>query len=124
MRRAGIGMSFKNSHISVSRVEFRRDRRYPVPPLVVRILERDYPAVNWSLGGFQIDASDLALAVGDGVEGSLHMTETSRSCSFVGEIIWTRNERGTVGAKFTVLAPNAVELLDGYMAYWLKRSRR
>lgn len=117
-------MPFKNSHISIGRVEFRRDRRYPVPPLVVRIMERDYPALNWSLGGFQFDGSDLALAVGDGVEGSLHMSEMSRSCSFVGEIIWASDEQGTVGVRFTALAPNAVELLDGYMAYWLKRSRR
>ena len=117
-------MPFKNSHISIGRVEFRRDRRYPVPPLVVRITERDYPAVNWSLGGFQIEANDLALAIGDGVEGILHMVETDRSCSFVAEIIWTQGETGTVGAKFTALAPNAVELLDGYMAHWLKRSRR
>ena len=117
-------MPFKNSHISIGRVEFRRDRRYPVPPLVVRISERDYPAVNWSLGGFQIEARDLALAVGDGVEGTLHMSGMNRSCSFVGEIIWARGERGIVGAKFTALAPNAVDLLDGYMAYWLKRSRR
>lgn len=117
-------MPYKNSHITVGRVEFRRDRRYPVPPLVVRIAGRDYPASNWSLGGFQVDASDVALAVGDGVEGLLHMVEMDRSCSFVAEIMWTRSERGTIGAKFTALAPNAVELLDGYMAYWLKRSRR
>jgi hypothetical protein len=117
-------MPFKNSHISISRVEFRRDRRYPVPPLVIRITERDYPAVNWSLGGFQIDASDLALAVGDGVEGLLHMVGMDRSCNFVAEIIWTGREQGTVGARFMELAPNALELLDGYMAHWLKRSRR
>jgi hypothetical protein len=117
-------MPFKNSHISIGRVEFRRDRRYPVPPLAVRIQGRDYPALNWSLGGFQIQAGDLALAVGDGVEGILYMSEMSRSCSFVAEIIWTRREQGAVGAKFTALPPNAVELLDGYMAYWLKRSRR
>lgn len=117
-------MPFKNSHISIGRVEFRRDRRYPVPPLVVRIMERDYRAVNWSLGGFQIEASDLALATGDGVEGILQMSALNRSCSFVAEIIWTGSERGAVGAKFTALAPNAVELLDSYMAYWLKRGRR
>jgi PilZ domain-containing protein len=117
-------MPFKNSHISIGRVEFRRDRRYPVPPLVIRITERDYAAVNWSLGGFQIDASDLALAVGDGVEGLLHMVEMGKSCNFMAEIIWTRGGRGEIGAKFTELAPNAVELLDGYMAYWLKRGRR
>ena len=117
-------MPFKNSHISIGRVEFRRDRRYPVPPLLVRIQGRDYPALNWSLGGFQIEAEDLALALGDGVEGILHMPEMSRSCNFVAEIVWTGRERGAVGASFTALAPNAVELLDGYMAHWLKRSRR
>jgi len=117
-------MPFKNSHISIGRVEFRRDRRYPVPPLVARIQDRDYSAVNWSLGGFQMEADDLALGVGDGVEGILYMSEMSRSCSFVGEIVWTEREPRTVGVKFTALAPNAVELLDGYMAYWLKRSRR
>jgi len=112
-------MPFKNSHISIGRVEFRRDRRYPAPPLVVRIEGRDYPALNWSLGGFQIEAGDLALGVGDGVEGILYMSEMSRSCSFVGEIVWTERE-----PRVTALAPNAVELLDGYMAHWLKRSRR
>jgi hypothetical protein len=117
-------MPFKNPHISVSRVEFRRDRRYPVPPLAVRISGRDYPAVNWSLGGFQIEAGDTGFAVGDEVEGDLQMPEISRSCSFVGEIIWIRRRGGAVGAKFTALAPEAVDLLDGYMAYWLKRSRR
>ena len=117
-------MPFKNSHISIGRVEFRRDRRYPVPPLLVRIQGRDYPALNWSLGGFQIEAEDLALALGDGVEGILHMPEMSRSCSFVAEIVWTGRERGAVGARFTALAPDAVGLLDGYMAHWLKRSRR
>lgn len=117
-------MPFKNSHISIGRVEFRRDRRYPAPPLVVRIEGRDYPALNWSLGGFQIEAGDLALTIGDGVEGILYMSQTSRSCSFVGEIIWTERDPRAVGVKFTALAPNAVELLDGYMAYWLKRSRR
>ena len=117
-------MPFKNSHISISRVEFRRDRRYPVPPLVVRISERGYPALNWSLGGLQIEAGDNGLAVGDGVEGDLQMPEISRSCSFVGEIIWIRRKGGVVGVKFTALTPEAVELLDGYMAHWLKPSRR
>ena len=117
-------MPFKNSHISVGRVEFRRDRRSLVPPLVVQIWGRDYPALNWSLGGFQIDASDLALAVGDGVEGSLHMPGMNKSCSFSGDIMWTSGKRGSVGVKFTGLAPDAVGLLDAYMAYWLGRSRR
>lgn len=116
-------MPFKGPHISVGRLEFRRDRRYPVPPLIVRISLRDYLAINWSLGGFQIEARDLGLAVGDGVAGSLHMLETSKSCEFVAEVIWAGGD-GATGAKFTDLSAEAVEALDGCMAQWLKRGRR
>ena len=43
------------------REESRRDRRQSMPPIVLRIAEREYAAVNWSLGGFQIDTLDRAL---------------------------------------------------------------
>jgi len=96
-------MPFMNSHFSIGRVEFRHHWRYPVPPL---------------------GDPDLALAVGDGVEGHLHMVEMSRSCTVVAEIIWTRSERGIVGATLTAPAPEAVERLDCNMAHRPNRSRR
>jgi hypothetical protein len=71
-----------------------------------------------------IQAGDLGLAVGDGVEGSLHMPETGRSCVFVAEAVWVESKDGVVGAKFLELAAAATELLDSYMAHWIKRSRR
>jgi hypothetical protein len=117
-------MPFKGAHMSVGRLEFRRDRRYPVPPLVVRILERDYAAINWSLGGFLIDARDLGLTVGDGVEGTLHMPQTGKTCVFMAEVVWIGSDDGSAGAKFTQLAAEAIEALDNCMAQWLKRSRR
>src|SRR5579871_3037938 len=94
--------------ISIDRLEFRRDRRYPVPPVIVRVYERDYPTVNWSMSGVQIAAYELGLTVSDGVAGSLHMPETGKSFEFSGEVVWTDREQGTIGAKFTELPPNAV----------------
>jgi len=106
------------------RLEFRRDRRYPVPPLVVRIQARDYTSVNWSLGGFRIDASDLALAVGDGVAGTLHMTHIDHTCAFTAEIIWTQREEGDIGAKFVEIAPDCVAALDRMLSHWMARRKR
>jgi len=123
MMRLGIlcNMRHKRTRTGFDRLEFRRDRRYPVPPLIAHIEGRDYPCINWSLGGILIAAGDLGLGVGDGVAGSLHMSGTGKSCAFEAEAVWTERD-GTVGAKFTQLAMPALDLLDRYIAHWLKRS--
>ena len=117
-------MSHKRTRIGFDRLEFRRDRRYPVPPLIARIADRDYPCTNWSLGGILIEAGDLGLAVGDGIAGSLHMPGTGKSCTFAAEAVCTERENGVVGAKFTNLGASALDQLDRYIAHWLKRSER
>jgi hypothetical protein len=43
---------------------------------------------------------------------------------FVAEAVWVESKGGVVGAKFLELAAAATELLDSYMAHWIKRSRR
>jgi len=106
------------------RLEFRRDRRYHVPPLVVRIQDRDYNSVNWSLGGFRIDAGDLGLAVGDGVAGTLYMSKIDHTCEFTAEIMWTHREEGDVGAKFVQIAPDCIAALDRMLSHWMARSTR
>ncbi|HTZ78690.1 MAG TPA: PilZ domain-containing protein [Stellaceae bacterium] len=106
------------------RREFRRDRRYPVPPILVRVQGRDYKSLNWSLGGFRIDARDLGLAVGDGIAGSLQMTHIDHTCDFIAEIVWTHREEGDVGAKFTEIAPDCLNALDRALSRWLARSKR
>ena len=117
-------MGHKSTRISLNRLEFRRDRRYPVPPVVVRIFDRDYPTVNWSLGGVQFAGPDLSLAVEDGIAGTLHMTETRNSFEFSAVVVWTDTQQGTVGARFTELPLHAVETLDRYLSQWLKRTTR
>jgi len=114
----------KTTRISVDYREFRRDRRYPMPPVVVRIGDRDYPTANWSLGGIQIATGEMSLALGDGVAGTLLMPQTGQSLEFSADVIWTDAEQGTVGVKFTTLPHNAVEILDRYISQWLRRSVR
>jgi len=63
------------------------------------------------------------LGVGDGVAGSLHMPGTGESCAFVAEAAWTERGRA-VGAKFSQHATPGIELLDRYMAHWIKRGRQ
>lgn len=106
------------------RLEFRRDRRYPVPLLVVCIQGRDYNSVNWSLGGFRIDARDLGLAVGDGVAGTLQMSHIDHICAFTAEIMWTHREEGDVGAKFIEIAPDCLAALDRMLSHRMSRRRR
>jgi|SRR5579864_3214592 len=110
--------------ISVDRLEFRRDRRYPVPPVVVRIFERDYPTVNWSLSGVQVAAHELGFAVADGLAGTLHMPEANDSFEFSAVVVWIDAQQGTIGARFTDLPLDAVERLDRYISQWLKRTAR
>jgi hypothetical protein len=52
------------------------------------------------------------------------MPGTGRSCVFVAEAVWVEPKGGAVGAKFLELAAAATELLDAYMAHWIKRGRR
>jgi hypothetical protein len=117
-------MKLKTTRTSVDRLEFRRDRRHPVPPVIVRVSERDYPTVNWSLSGIQLAAEDLGLAVSDEIAGILLMPETGNSFEFSAAVVWADPEQGTVGARFTDLPPRAVETLDRYIAQWLRRTAR
>ncbi|MBV9523591.1 MAG: hypothetical protein JO010_12395, partial [Alphaproteobacteria bacterium] len=39
---------------SFDRREERRDRRYPLPPLLVELGGVEHATVNWSLGGFLV----------------------------------------------------------------------
>src|SRR5215469_5676014 len=117
-------MTPKTIRTSVDRLEFRRDRRHPVPPVIVRLAERDYPTVNWSLSGIQVAAQDLGLAVADEIAGILLMPETGNSFEFSATVVWADADQGTVGARFTNLPPRAVEMLDRYIAQWLRRTAR
>lgn len=117
-------MLHKSIRTSIDRLEYRRDRRYPVPPVVVRICERDYPTVNWSLSGFQIPAQELGLSVADTISGLLVMPETKNSFQFSAVIMWTDVEQGTIGGRFTDMPLDAVEMLDRYISRWLRRTAR
>ncbi len=113
----------KTVRTTFERVESRRDRRYSAPTIVLRIAEHDYPAINWSLRGILIRAADLALAVGDEFEGTLHLPGTKATYAFSAEVVWTDRDEGKVGAKFTNLAPLAVTALDRLVAQWVSAAR-
>jgi PilZ domain len=117
-------MVHKSTRTSIDRLEYRRDRRYPVPPVVVRIYERDYPTVNWSLSGIQVPGQELGLSVADTISGVLLMPETKNSFEFSAVVVWTDAEQGTIGARFTDMPLDAVELLDRYISQWLRRTAR
>jgi len=117
-------MTSKTVRTSVDRLDFRRDRRHPVPPVIVRISDREYPTINWSLSGIQVVAQELSLAVDDGMAGTLLMAEAGSSFEFSAVVVWADSEQGIVGARFTELPPGAVEKLDRYLAQWLRRTAR
>lgn len=122
-------MSHKSTRTTFDRVESRRDQRHVNPVVTMRIFGRDYPSINWSLGGFQIKARDLGLAVGDGVSGAVVVTPPAEAppivedCGFGAEIAWTDPRAGTAGAKFTKLGSGAFDSLDRVVGRWLKRRR-
>ena len=104
--------------------ESRRDHRYRNPVVMIRIDGHDYPSIDWSLGGFQINARELTLRVGDGLAGLVVVGQPSdgvvNNNSFGAEITWSDRRTGAAGARFTDLGAGAFRSLDKAASRWLK----
>ena len=103
------------------RQEARRDRRYALPPLTVVLGDQSYLSDNWSLGGFQLSGA-LPLAVGDVVNGTLHI-EGSDGFGFTASVVRKDEAAGTLGFRFQELTPLAMTKLDRALARRLSPRR-
>src|SRR5712691_7902927 len=77
----------KTTRVSFDRHEGRRDRRYPLPPLVITIDGAEYKTVNWSLGGFLIDGFAGKTTPGRLLTGTLGPSERPAIIEFTATVV-------------------------------------
>jgi hypothetical protein len=97
------------------RFESRRDRRYPVPCLVVTIGTQSYRSINWSMGGLLLEVPQQS-CWGDHVEGTLGMPGQDKAIAFQAEVVRADPEAGTLALRFAPIDAKAVDFLDRAVA--------
>jgi PilZ domain-containing protein len=101
----------QRTRTSYDRSEARRDRRYPLPTLIVVIDGKEHPSVNWSLGGFMLVGYEAELTVGAVLTGEFRFDD-SHSVPFTADVMRVGPAEGEVGARFRELADPAFSLLE------------
>ena len=107
---------------SFDRHEERRDRRYPVPPLFIRIAGAEYTTANWSLGGFLIKGFSGSLEVDAPVAGEMRFVDQVNAFPFIGRVVRLGEpEPGELAVEFTERPQRVTEQADA-RAGGLRRS--
>jgi hypothetical protein len=94
----------------------RRDKRYPLPALVVILSGQEYRTRNWSLGGLRLSGVPKSLNVGDEFNGEFRLAEGAERAPFRGDLVWVDARSREFGVRFLELGMHAIELLDGALA--------
>ena len=102
---------FKTVRTNFDRHEMRRDRRHPRPVMTVTIDGRDHMTVDWSLGGFQLRAFEVAL--GSEVEGRIRVAGLAADFAFKAQAVrLVEGEAGGVGFHFLDMSQALFDALD------------
>ena len=110
---------------SFDRQEERRDRRYPLPTLIVVIGTTEYATINWSLGGFLISGFTSSAAPGGMVLGKMLLGDPESVLRFSGTVVRVNEpEEGHLAVQFTELGEGGLDQLDRYIADHMFRRRR
>ena len=93
--------------------EDRRDRRYPLPALVITIGAVEYSTVNWSLGGFLITGFDRKAVPGQTITGMLRVIDKPATLPFTATIVRSGDpEPDHLAAKFEDLGELGISMLE------------
>ncbi len=105
----------RTTSITLAHKEHRRDRRYAVPAVSVTILDGEYQALNWSLGGLLLQHAPAA-SVGGHLNGRLRVSGRADSFDVTAEVLRRNTPEGTLACRFVDPSPAMVEALDGALA--------
>ncbi len=113
----------KTIRTNFDRQEMRRDRRYPLPAMVVSFAGGDYETVNWSLSGFLLSGGP-AVAIGSTLPASLRIHKLDQQFDCQAEAV--RHDSEANGVAFRFVDPTAlmVTALDRVMARHMVGARR
>jgi hypothetical protein len=112
----------QRTRTSYDKPESRRDRRYPIPTLRLKIGDNEHASGNWSLGGFMLLDYPGPVRAGAIIEGELRF-EGTPAAQFVAEVMRVGPAEGEIGARFRDLNDAAFDLLDRALVRRLFRRR-
>jgi len=105
--------AMKTTRVTFDQHNSRRDRRYPLPALVITIDGGEYTTVNWSLGGFLITGFDRKLSSGKPITGKLSVADHSVGFQFTAKVVRTGEpEPDQLAVQFTELGENGMSVLE------------
>lgn len=108
---------------SYDKGDSRRDKRYPVPSLVMILYGEEYETKDWSLGGLRLSGLPKSLKVGDEFYGEFRVGDGEQRASFRGDVVRVDARSREFAIRFLELGLNAIELLDGALARRFLRRR-
>ena len=101
------------TRVSYDRREERRDKRYPLPALVITIDGELYETVNWSLGGFLVTGFAKHLAPGTTITGSFRLVDQPISVDFTATVVRVDGpDRDHLAASFVDLGEYGMSVLE------------
>jgi hypothetical protein len=110
----------KSTRISYFPQEDRRDRRYPLPALVISVDGIEYETINWSLGGFLIAGFHRRISPGQTIAGAFRPAGRPEALEFTASVV--RSGEGQLAAKFTDLGELGMIMLERIITRRLFRS--
>src|SRR5665213_2377684 len=97
------------------RHEMRRDRRYPLPPMIVGVASGEFETVNWSLSGFLLSGGP-ATEIGKKIPVTVRIMPSDRIFDVTAEAVRHDPEADGVAFRFIDPTEAMVELLDHVIA--------
>ncbi len=106
----------KTTRVSFDRQNARRDRRYPLPALVITIGDGQYTTVNWSLGGFLITGFDRKISPGKPIAGRLSLADQPIGFEFTAKVVRVGEPApDQLAVQFTDLGEHGLAVLERIM---------
>ncbi len=103
----------KTIRTTFDRHNARRDRRYPLPALVVTIEGGEYTTVNWSLGGFLITGFERKIPAGKPITGKLALADQAIGFEFTAKVVRIGEPvPDQLAVKFTELGEHGMSVLE------------
>jgi hypothetical protein len=110
----------KSTRVSYFRREDRRDRRYPLPALVISVDGTEYTTINWSLGGFLVTGFDRKVMPGQTIAGMLRPIDRPEGLAFTATVV--RSGEDQLAVKFSDLGELGMTILERIITRRLFRS--
>jgi hypothetical protein len=102
--------------------EKRKDRRVLFPNIQIRVEGISFDTSNWSFGGFRVEGSDIEVAVGDPVSGTLGWGGVR--FPFSGRVNRIGGEMCELAVSFTEISEAAMNFLDRRLSEYLAAQKR